>query len=295
MSITYIHKIGEVSPLKDGSALLLGNFDGVHLGHQELIKEAKRISDNPAVLLFDKNPAKFFGHKSIKVLTSLEDKMSLFKGFGVNEFVVVEVSPSFFALTPGEFIEFILKPLNPSSIVVGTDYSFGKNGSGNNEILKEHFDLHSLELLNIAGEKVSSQTIIKEIEDGDIEKANGFLGRDYFLKGEVVKGFGNGKKIGYPTANISLSEDYALPKVGVYKGYASIDGQRFNSIINVGKNPTIGKLDSPIVEAHILDFDGDIYGKMIEIGFISYLRGEKKFSSLEELKKQLDIDRSCFD
>lgn len=271
-----------------GLALCLGNFDGVHLGHQKLFSEAANLgSKHVGVLLFDKNPAEFFlSSKSLKVLTGLEDKIRILEGLGIDYVFVVPVSKEFFAQSKEEFISKYIEPLNPSFVVCGTDYTFASKASGKPEDLAKLYNVHLVDLLFNNGLKISTQDIIKLIESGKIEEANSLLGRPYEVRGVVVKGLENGRTIGYPTANLKLLENYVLPLHGVYS--ATTNG--LLSFVNVGTNPTVGVLKEPLIESHILDFNEDIYGETVSLSFRHFIRDEKTFASLSELKEQLDID-----
>lgn len=283
-------------PLLDNAALLLGNFDGVHKGHQELIRIAKENSKNVSVLLFDVNIGKLLSspNKGRKELTSLEDKLSIFDSFGIDRAYIVKTDISFLSLSKDRFISEVLKKIDPKLIVVGEDYSFGYKGEGDVSYLKGFFNVISSPLVNDKYGKISTRTIKKLIEEGDIETANDELGYLYSLKGEVIHGLENGRKIGFPTANISLDEDYVIPKKGVYAGYTNINNEEYQSIINIGDNPTIGALNKNILESHLLNYSDDLYGKEIKVSFLKYLRDEKRFSSLEELREQLEYDKKCF-
>ncbi len=283
MKTIYFPTLQNISDL----ALCLGNFDGIHLGHQKLFSEAKKSSKHVGVLLFDKNPAEFFpSSKSKKVLTGLEDKISILESLGIKYVFVAKVSKEFFALSKEEFIRQYIDALNPSSIVCGPDYSFGSLAEGKPSDLAKSHNVHLVDLLSINGEKISTQNIIGLIEEGKIEEANHLLGRPYEVKGQVVKGLELGRTIGYPTANLSLKENYVLPLSGVYS--ATTNG--LLSFVNVGTNPTIGALKEPIIETHILDFASDIYGETVTLSFRHFIREEKTFDSLSELKEQLDKD-----
>lgn len=288
-------KANENVPKLNGS-LLLGYFDGVHKGHQELIKLAKEESDNVGVLLFDTNIAKLLSSssKGIKELTSLEDKLDIFSSFGVNEAYIVQTDLSFLSLNKDEFISQVLKKINPKTIVVGEDYSFGYKGEGNVAYLKNFFNVLSSPLINDKYGKISTRTIRKLIEEGDILTANDELGYEYSLKGRVIHGLENGRKIGFPTANIELDENYVIPKKGVYAGYTYVNDKKYESIINIGDNPTVGSLKRNILETHIINFSEDIYDQNIKVSFLEFLRDEKKFSSFEELKNQLNKDKQYF-
>lgn len=269
-------------------ALCLGNFDGIHLGHQKLFKEAKRYGKHVGVLLFDKNPAEFFpSNKSLKVLTGLDDKIKILESLGVEYVFVTHVSKEFFALSKEEFIRDYIDTLHPSIIVCGTDYRFASKASGSPEDLKKTYKVHVVDLLlHKNGEKISTQSIIRLIEEGKIEEANALLGRPYGVTGTVVKGLELGRTIGYPTANLSLKEKYVIPLNGVY----STTTNGLLSFTNVGNNPTVGVLHDPIIETHILDFNADLYGETVTLSFRHFIRNEKTFASLSELKEQLDKD-----
>ncbi len=279
-------------PSLEGKALLLGAFDGIHQGHLSLIHKALDLNvRGVAALYFDRNPSLFFSSdKSLKILSSPKDKERQFYRLGVEECYALVTSSELFSLTKEEFIKRILLPLNPSYIVVGEDYTFGKDGLGNIGDLKESFKVISLPLKKNGERKYGTQQIVSYIENGEIEKANKALVFPYEVVGTVIKGYQNGRKIGFPTANLSLKDDYLYPKRGVYAGIAYIRGLPYQAMINVGINPTVGKLKDLQIEAHLLDFDMEIYDETMYLSFYRYLREERKFSSLEELKSQLVKD-----
>lgn len=289
--------LGDNIPSLLDESLLLGYFDGVHLGHQELISKAKSLSKKTGVLLFDKNLASLLPNtgKSLKELTSLEDKLDLFELFGVDFAYIVHTDLSFLSLSKEEFVKEVLQKISPTYLVVGEDYTFGKGKEGNVAYLKNFFNVHACPLLEDQYGKISSRKIVSFLEEGKIEEANSELGYLYSLKGKVIHGLENGRKISFPTANLEENSSYVIPKRGVYAGYTLVDNKKHPSIINIGDNPTVGLLHHDLIESHILNFNQDIYGKTIQIQFLRYLRGEKKFSSLEELKNQLEKDITFFD
>ncbi len=271
--------------------LLLGNFDGVHKGHVELVRTALDMSDNVAVLLFKNHPLDVFkSEEKHHLLTTLDDKIRRFRSLGVDTFYVIENNIEFYNHSKDEFIEF-LKKINPSKIVVGEDYTFGRNKEGNINHLSEHFSLKTVQLLKIDDAKVGTYKIKECLKNGDIETANNLLGYHYEIKGKVIKGYGNGRTIGFPTANLELKDNYLLPKNGVYKTLVYVRGLPHYAITNVGKNPTVGLLKHQIVESYIKDINEDLYGESIYVSFIEYLRDEKKFDSLDDLKAQLEKDK----
>lgn len=267
---------------KVSGPLLLGNFDGLHLGHQMLIEKAKEMGD-PSVLLLD---PPFQREKKEKVLTTLFDKIRLFGRYGVNNVFVLKTDPSFFRLSKEDFMTLVLKKLQPSSLVVGEDYSFGALRSGKASDLKKEFQTFAYPLLKEDGVKVGSSLIKTLLLQGEVSKAASFLGRPYEICGKVEKGFQNGRKIKFPTANLDPFE-YVLPTRGVYCGSSFLRGECYKSLINVGEAPTVGKLSHNIVEVYLDGFEGDCYEETLYVDFAFYLRQEKKFSSLEDLKEEL--------
>lgn len=274
--------------------LCLGNFDGMHRGHQSLFLRAKEESEGPvAALLFDKNPADILDNgKSHYIITSLEDKIRFLNSFGFDDVYIVTISSSFFALSPSSFMKQVIKPINPSLLVVGEDYSFGYMARGKAQDLSAYYKTIICPLLKDSLGKISSQEIIASIKEGKIEEANYALGRNYEIVGKVGHGLQNGRKIGFPTANLVLSIPYALPKDGVYLGLGYSRGLVYKALINIGLNPTIGLLKHPSIECYLKELDHDIYDETLYIDFSSRLRDEHKFGSLEELKRQIQKDLS---
>jgi riboflavin kinase/FMN adenylyltransferase len=275
-------------------SLCLGNFDGMHRGHQSLFLMAKEKSEGPVgALLFDKNPADILENgKSHHILTSLEDKIRFLNSFGFDDVYIASISPSFFALSPANFVEEILKPISPSQLVVGEDYSFGYMAKGKAQDLAGYYKTIVCPLLKDSTGKISSQEIIASIKEGKIEEANHDLGRNYEIVGKVGHGLQNGRKIGFPTANLVLSIPYVLPKDGVYSGVGYSRGLVYKALINIGLNPTVGILKHPSIECYLEGLNHEIYDETLYIDFSSRLRDEIKFASLDELKKQIQKDLS---
>ncbi len=224
-------------------------------------------------------------------MTSFEDRLRLFSRYEVDLALILETSPSFFFLTPSSFIEEVLKKLKPDCLVTGEDYRFGKDAIGDVALLKEHFPVMTCPLLlDDNGEKIGTKEIASFLRNGDIARANRYLGRDYEILGKVGKGYQNGRKIGFPTANLSLSASYLLPKEGVYKGIAYLRGKPYLSLVNVGKAPTVGLLKETLVEVYLDGFSGDCYNESVYLSFLERIRDERRFSSLDELKEQLEKD-----
>ena len=294
MKVIHFDKTKE---MPKGAALLLGDFDGVHLGHQELVKAALSFNGVPhAALLFDQDPSFFLDNgKSKKILTSLDDKISLFKEYGLDMVYIIHVDPSFFALSPEEFIANYLEPIEPSVLISGSDYRFGKKAAGDVTLLAKSFRLKTVDLLYREEKKIGSRDIKKMISDGLVEVAQEELGRPYCLKGVVHEGFHNGRTIGFPTLNLHLEEPYILPKGGVYLTETEVNGKRYKSITNIGTNPTVGLLHHERVESYLKGFKGNAYEERISVYFLKRIRDEKKFSSLDELRAQLEKDKALLD
>lgn len=272
--------------------LCLGFFDGVHLGHQSMIKQALNEGYKVSVLTFDESPAFVLGRiKENHYLTSVSDKAEILEDLGVDSFYIMHFDIDVASLTKDEFINKVIRPLNPLKIYCGQDYSFGVRGEGDPFYLSLMFDVMVVDTFLDSGKKVSARDISALVEKGDIELVNKLLGRPFRINGLVVEGKHNGHKLDFPTANLKLDYPYAFPKTGVYLGYAYVDDIKYKAIVSVGTHPTIMRLEKPIIEVHIIDFDGMIYGKDIFIEFIHYQRDEMIFASTDDLKEQLKKDR----
>lgn len=283
-------ELKDPKPFTEPVALCLGFFDGFHKGHQALLKKAKETGLKVAVYTFDYSPKQWFSHEKQKTLLDDTLRNELLIELGVDYFLIQKVDDAFFQLSPIDFIKKYLNVLSPKIIIVGEDYTFGKGAKGKVSLLKTYYDTIEVPLLKDEQGKLSSSRVIASLNNGNIEDVTHVLGRFYRLKGEVVKGYQNGRTIGFKTANMHLACPYFLPKNGVYTALAYVNHQCYMSMVNVGIHPTIAPLKNPLIEVHILDFDDDIYLSSIEIAFVSFIREEKKFASLEELKEQLQKD-----
>ena len=278
-------------------AVCLGNFDGIHKGHQKLINKTVEVAKNnnisSAFFTFSPNPRKFFSKDRVYQLTSIEDRKEIVSTYGIDLFLEFEFNELSMNLSPSEFIEKVLIPLNVKCIICGFDYTFGKFGAGKVQDLvslsKGRYEVIMIDEYDYLYEKVSTTRIMHELSNGNLVMTKELLGREYSIKGNIVKGLNNGQKIGFPTINIE-NGDYFLPKCGVYGLEVVIGNEVVRGIGNLGKHPTISMLDKPILEIHLLDFSREIYGEFVTVIFKKYLRDEKKFSSVEELKNQIKID-----
>ncbi len=287
MNVIYLKNFDEVNEVPKLS-LVLGNFDGVHIGHAQLINYARQNSSgNLGILTFDKTLRTIEG-----CLTSLDDRLEIFNRLNVDYVFVIKTDDNFKQMSYIKFVDFVLKKLNPIKIFCGPDFKYGFNAQGDVYYLKERFDqVYVLNYVNDHyGNKISSSSIRELIKNGDIYEANRWLGRIYKVKGVVSKGKGKGMSFGFPTANLTLLDPYIIPKEGVYVTLTNINNKKFRSITNVGKNPTIGDNNKLTIETYIFDFQDELYGKEISVSFYHRLRDEIKFSSTKKLIEQLEKD-----
>lgn len=265
-----------------GGVLLLGGFDGLHIGHRQLLARAKAYGLPVGVMTI-------VGGKEGSLFT-LSERELIFKNAGV-DFVFELPFAEIKELSPKQFIALLEEQFAPKAIVCGADFRFGAGAKGNAESLKtlSSAEICVLPLLEVDGRKVSSSTVKALLSDGALEQANGMLGEPFFLLGEVEQGRQIGRTIGFPTANIAYREEkFALP-LGVYESTASVDGVAYKSITNFGAQPTV-QGGQVCVETYLDGFEGDLYGKKLQIRFIRKIRNIKKFESLELLKAQLQAD-----
>ncbi|KEO82979.1 bifunctional riboflavin kinase/FAD synthetase [Tumebacillus flagellatus] len=286
------------------SVMALGNFDGLHVGHQQLISRAKELADAsglPAsVLTFDPHPRVVLGRGHYNnLLTPFEEKMRVLQGMGVQTTYVVNFTTDFACLTAEEFVFNFLAGLNPQTVVVGFDYSFGRGGIADASLLKKLAEqigiyVEIVGAVNRYGEKVSSTLIREKLSYGDVRLVQELLGRPYVVSGHVVHGEKRGRLLGFPTANIELSESYSLPKNGVYLVRVHIGGDYGGvwhaGVMNIGTKPTFHDQAHRSLEAHLFHFDGDIYGQPVYVELLDFLRDEKKFFSIDELIAQIGAD-----
>lgn len=279
----------------------LGYFDGVHLGHQKVIETAKKIAQKngwlTAVMTFDPHPAVVLGKvEQIAAITPLEEKEKVMKDLGIDILYVVTFNEAFSQLTPEQFVEDYLIDLSVKHVVAGFDYTYGRFGKGTMATMPEHargqFEVTTVQKVEKNNEKISSTLIRSLIREGHVEELPHYLGRYYVMNGTVVTGEKRGRTIGFPTANLSVSSEYAFPKKGVYAVKVIHKDKTFNGILNIGFKPTFhDHLPEPSIEVHILDFDQDIYGEQLTIEWHKRLRDEKKFNSVDELIAQIHKDK----
>lgn len=285
------------------SVATVGVFDGVHRGHQVLIQkvvdEARARGASAVVVTFDRHPLELLSPKDApELITTLRQRAEVFEQLGVDVLLVLRFDDKFRQYPPEHFIEAVLvQALGTVHVVVGANFRFGHGGSGSVETLQQMgkdlgFSVDVFSLLDDAAgsEAVSSSLIRKQLHEGEVERVAEELGRPFRLEGHVVMGAGRGRTLGIPTANLDIPPKVILPKVGVYAGWLVVGGDRVPAVINVGYNPTFEQRDRPIVEAHGLDWDGDLYGTVVGVEFTHRLRDELKFPDAESMMEEIRHD-----
>lgn len=282
--------------------MAIGYFDGVHPGHQAVIRKAvdlaRAAGKRAAVMTFDPHPRAFFGQGEAyaESLTPLPEKIRLLGELGVDIVYVAVFDRAFSRLEPEAFVrELLIRRLNVSDAAVGFDFTFGRGGAGNPALLAQlgapGLAVHTVEPVSAAGAKVSSSRIREALMLGDVALVAGLLRRPYRISGTVAHGAKRGRTIGFPTANIEPDGRYVLPRHGVYAVYVRRGGEIHPAVMNVGVVPTFhGEGGTPKLEAHLLDFSGDLYGERLAVEFVAFLRPEMKFSGAEALAAQIRED-----
>jgi riboflavin kinase/FMN adenylyltransferase len=283
--------------------ITIGTFDGVHKGHRtilnEVVEHARAVNGESVLITFEPHPRKLlFPTQPLWFITPLEQKLKLVSDAGIQHIVVVPFNKAFSELSAEEYIkDFLVKTFHPHTIIIGYDHRFGHDRTGGIDLLKKIQPEHGYQLVEIQAQlideaAVSSTKIRKAIKEGQVREAAQMLGREYNMRGTVVRGAQLGRTIGYPTANIRLSEaEQIVPGIGIYAVHIIHDGTRYKGMLSIGYNPTVTSDRSIKIEVNIFDFNKDIYDDMIEISFVARLRDEVKFDSLDTLKQQLHKDK----
>ncbi|OTQ55202.1 bifunctional riboflavin kinase/FAD synthetase [Gilliamella apis] len=278
----------------------LGNFDGVHLGHQQLInhliEQGKKLNLPTAVMLFEPQPLEFFSKQAPTRLTSFKEKVQLIEKLGIDYIIAVPFTQTFANMSANAFIQdWLIKKLSAKYIVIGDDFQFGRDRKGDINLLQQytqnnHFLVESMPTFVWNNLRISSTAVREALFNSDFELARCLLGRDYAIQGRVVHGNALARQLGFPTANIHLNRKKpALQGVYFVKVKNCCNNQYYHGIANIGIRPTIeGK--KAILEVNIFDFSGDIYGQYLDVTFVCKLRDEKKFDSLADLKQQISQD-----
>lgn len=290
------------SKTNNSTLVTIGTFDGVHIGHQKILKKLcqRAIEKNldSVVLTMFPHPRMVLNKDSnLKLLLTINERKKMLIGFGVASIVVKPFTLSFANLSPLDYVDKILvKELHAKHVIIGYDHRFGKNRSADIKDLRKfgtqfNFEVEEISAMEIEEVAVSSTKIRKALINGDIKTANTYLGYAYFLTGKVVEGQGIGRTIDFPTANIFIEEDYKLiPKNGVYVVQSTLDNRTIFGMMNIGTNPTVNG-DKQSIEVHWFKVDANLYGKTFKIEMIARLRDERRFESLEALKNQLKLDK----
>lgn len=285
------------------TVIALGTFDGLHLGHTDVINTARDYAERSglklAVFTFSNHPLALIRPDLVPVrIISAEEKIKLLESFGVDYLINIPFTEDFAALAPDEFLD-RLACFNYRCLVVGENFTYGFLGSGKTETLersgrKNGFDVIVRPLVKMNGNVVSSTGIRNLIQAGHIEYANRMLGRAYAITGKIVHGEQRGRKLGFPTANIELLHgEMAVPAPGVYAVTASIEGSIYEGMGNIGNNPTFNDVEHARLEVNLFNCSGDLYGKTMSVQFHKYIRAEKKFSGVEELCRKIEEDKKA--
>lgn len=296
-----LRSISELAELRGPLFLAIGVFDGVHLGHQAVIstsaRHAAEAGGRPVVVTFDPHPVKVLRpNDAPRLITATQHKIALIRDLGVSHLLVLPFDRNFAATAPEDFVEQLVAHSRPlREICVGHEWSFGKGRAGNLALLKQlglkhNFNVVGVEAVTVNGEVVSSTAIRKAVAEGNLVKATQMLGREYTILGTVIAGEKLGRKLGFPTANLSAHSEQ-FPPNGVYVIEARRAGTLHRGVANLGYRPTVsGKQPERLLELHLFDFDKEIYGEEMEVRFLRYLRQEQRFESLEALKAQIARD-----
>jgi riboflavin kinase/FMN adenylyltransferase len=295
----HLHDLSEIK--LDVSNLTIGSFDGVHRGHQHLIHELVRSSKEsgwPAVVLtFFPHPSVVLrGRKPSFYINTPEEKADLLGQLGVDYVVTQTFDIDLSRVTAGDFLDRLHKTLGLRSLWVGSDFALGYHREGNRSFLEaasieRGFDLHIIDPVMVDGEVVSSTRVREALRSGSVSQAESYLGRPFSLPGEVERGAGRGRLLGFPTANLKIWDERAYPRTGVYACLAAWDGRQAQAVTNIGHRPTFEDVTGlPTIEAHLLDYEGDLYGKELELRFYARLRHEQRFPGPQALLDQIRED-----
>lgn len=298
-----VHRDLKKLPAFRNAVITIGTFDGVHTGHQHILQQlqeaAHACNGETVIITFDPHPREVLaGDKTVRLLTTLEEKISLLAHWGIHHLVVVPFTREFSELSATAYLEdFLISTFRPHTIIIGYDHRFGHNREGGLELLEAEQEKYGFRLLEIPQQvihdaAVSSTRIRKSLQEGDVRLASELLGYPYFLQGKVVHGDKMGRKLGFPTANIALN-DYRklIPAQGVYAVTVSVgnDGPLLQGALNIGTRPTFNGSELRI-EVFILDFDREIYDAAIRVDFLEYIRSDRRFDSVEALVVQMKND-----
>jgi riboflavin kinase/FMN adenylyltransferase len=294
--------ISEVTTVKN-SNVTIGTFDGVHLGHHKIFESLLRKSEESGgrnfLVTFEPHPRTVVNKNfNLGLLTTLDEKLKILDKCGIENVLVIEFTPEFSQINYEAFIEkYLVYGIGVKNIILGHDHKFGRNRSGDQECLlkygkKANFGVTVIPPFSIEKVTISSTKIRNALYDGDVVKANKFLGRSYTISGSVIEGSKRGRLVGFPTANIKLdNRNKVIPKNGVYLVECEIENTIYYGLMNIGRRPTFDNTNLIHLEVHILDFQKEIYNQFIRVNFLKRIREERKFGSAEELKNQILLDK----
>ena len=294
----FFHSWKNVPPAFQNAVVAIGNFDGFHAGHRAVVAKAAEIAEKmnrPVVLMtFEPHPETYFraAVRSFR-LTPVRAKVRAITALPIDAFFVLPFNKALAAMSAEDFVgDVLINGLHAAHLVVGDDFGFGRNRAGSVDFLrKNHPELPLTAVAKVrdaTGETISSSRIRAFIADGSVDRAAALIGRPFEIEGRVVHGFKRGRTIGYPTINIELA-DVVVPKLGVYAGLVVLDGEDRPALVNIGTRPTVGGTDV-LLEAHILDYSGDLYGRRLRVKLVRFVRPERKFDDLRALKNQIIED-----
>jgi len=299
--MTVIHAARELKPAGRKVCLAIGFFDGVHLGHQQVIRQtltdARQHDALALVVTFDRHPNTVVAPGRVPPLIySLPQKLRAIESLGADTLLLIGFDKTFSEQSGEAFVRELVRDLGRiQSLCVGANFVFGHKRGGNVDLLRKlgaelKFAVHGMAAVSLDGHTVSSTRIRKEIQGGDLDRASQMLGRAYSLAGTVMRGDGLGHQLGFPTANLDIT-GLALPPQGVYAVLAEAASKNYRAVLNIGHRPTLQNPNPQLrVEAHLIDFTADLYGQELEVAFVESLRGEKKFASLGDLREQIARD-----
>ena len=286
--------------LSKSTIATIGTFDGIHIGHQKilnsLVRFGKENSLKSVVITFDPHPRKIINKKnSIELINTIEEKKEKLKTLGIDYLIIQKFDEKFSEIEANKFVEILKNNINIEKLIVGYDHRFGKNRNADINDLKKYgkelnFEVIEIDALEIEEVNISSTKIRLAIKDGNIRLANSYLGYNFFLSGKVVKGHSRGKELGFPTANLKIEENKIIPKNGVYLIKSKIDHQNIYGMMNIGYNPTFNN-KSKKIETHFFNLNKNLYGKIIKIELLEYIREEKRFETVDDLIQRLKLDR----
>jgi riboflavin kinase/FMN adenylyltransferase len=297
-----VRSLNESAP-SPPSAATVGTFDGVHVGHQRilgtLVDHAAKAGIRSVVLTFEPHPRNVVGKGPVSLLTTLDERLELFASSGVACVVVIDFTFEFSRQIPTEFFRnYLIKGVNAREIIIGYDHMFGRDRGAGREQLVDLAAAASIRTtvvppVSSGAHVISSSSIRRLLARGDVSTAGEYLGRPYALTGTVVRGDGRGVQLGFPTANLGgIADSKMLPASGVYAVTVRLDGRTILGMMNIGVRPTFDDIDHQVLEVHLLDFDEIIYNRQLTVRFHRRLRDEEKFDTVDELKKQLELDRT---